>query len=400
MTHSVKSLRDKLLKKWKRYDFHREWLAGTLLFPQRLTLPKITGRELLHRFSELQVELMRLQADLASLNGVRLIERESHFSTMGRQRLPDAVEFETAEALFRFIGAWRQWQNFTSDVALIGTAFPELKPWLEQIIALIDANHGIWPLLLKVCRYFIAHPRPMVYLRQLDIVGIDSKFIESHKKILRILFDQLLAQETIDMNFTTLNSYGFEQRFGLLYEKPLVRFRLLDPLLSKEFGGLSDITTPVEEFSKLNLILDNVVITENKVNFLAFPVLRNSLIIFGLGYGVQRLKQVPWLKDVQIYYWGDIDTNGLAILSQLRVYFPHAQSLLMDEATLLQCREWWGEEPENNVHPAGELAWLHDQELELYKNLKSHAWQPRLRLEQERIPFHLLEQALAERNLK
>lgn len=142
-------------------------------------------------------------------------------------------------------------------------------------------------------------------------------------------------------------------------------------------------------------------ITENKVNFLAFPALRNSLIIFGLGYGVQRLKQVPWLKDVQIYYWGDIDTNGLAILSQLRVYFPHTHSLLMNETTLLQCREWWGEEPENNVHPANELAYLHDEELALYKNLKSHtASATAFASGAGKNPFHLLEQALAERNLK
>lgn len=64
------------------------------------------------------------------------------------------------------------------------------------MVALIDANHGIWqPQLLKVCQYFSAHPRPMVYLRQLDIAGIDSKFIESHKKTLRLLFDQLLIKK-------------------------------------------------------------------------------------------------------------------------------------------------------------------------------------------------------------
>lgn len=83
MTHSVKSVMDKVAKKWKRYDFHRDWLAGTMLFPQAFSLPKITDRDLLHRFSELQTELIRLRADIATINGVQLIEREKSIQHHG-----------------------------------------------------------------------------------------------------------------------------------------------------------------------------------------------------------------------------------------------------------------------------------------------------------------------------
>ncbi len=161
----------------------------------------------------------------------------------------------------------------------------------------------------------------------------------------------------------------------------------MTPDCLQSLAGLSDLSVPIEQFAQLDLLLDRVFITENKTNGLAFPQIKNAIVIFGLGYGVQSLKQVHWLNDCRIYYWGDIDTHGFAILSQLRSYFPKVESLLMDQQTLIECRPLWGEEPENKVHSSDSLAYLSEAELQLYKRLKSAYWQPRIRLEQERVSF-------------
>jgi hypothetical protein len=158
-------------------------------------------------------------------------------------------------------------------------------------------------------------------------------------------------------------------------------------------GGPQSTLQLADELSALDLLVDRVFITENKVNGLAFPEARNALVIFGLGYGVQLLKDVPWLSACQINYWGDIDSHGFAMLSQLRSYFPKARSLLMDESTLLACRPLWGTESAETAHKAEQLPNLHENEQLLYQQLKDH-WQPCLRLEQERIPFNLLEAIL------
>ncbi len=76
---------------------------------------------------------------------------------------------------------------------------------------------------------------------------------------------------------------------------------------------------------------------------------------------------MSWLNTCQIHYWGDIATHGFAMLSQLRGYFSKAQCL-----------------PN-----------LNEQEQALYKNLKQNKYQLCLRLEQERIPFSLLEALVA-----
>ncbi|MBM7456806.1 hypothetical protein HNR62_002708 [Oceanisphaera litoralis] len=389
----LKTIRNKLNKQWHRLSWHRAWLEGTLDFPYQVKLPRPSDKQLLHDFALCQRQLLQLRNELKTVKEVNLVEQEFQFSTMGRQRLPVAIEFASMDALARFLGQLQPWRHFMADSGLIEASFPALAAWLPPAAAIIGKYAGCWPQLLAVCRYLVAHPRPGLYIRQLDITGVDSKFIEAHKPILKTLLDQLLPEAAIDTHFNGLKEHGFEKRYGLNYEQPTVRFRLLDPALAAELGGLTDLTIPLDAFSKLDLLLDRVFITENKVNGLAFPATRNALVIFGLGYGVQILKQVPWLAQCRLHYWGDIDSHGFAMLSQLRSYFPQAQSLLMDSDTLLHCRPLWGVEAK--PHSATQLPHLNESEQQLYQQLKQHHWQPNLRLEQERVPFPLLEEALA-----
>lgn len=390
----IKNIREKLTRQWRRYDFHQRWLMNTLELPLQFTLPRITDRQLMHGFDELQTQVVKLRKACEGLPGIELIDKEYNFASMGRQRIPVALAFQSLESLSKFIGQRANWDNFVSDVALLRCAFPQLEPWLCENITLIEQYHSDWLKLINICRYFINNPRPGLYLRQLDIIGIDSKFIETRKRVVRQLLDELLPQEHINLRYTQLINYGFEERYGLLHEKALVRFRILDPKLAQHFCGVRDITLSVDDFSGLELPIGSVYITENKINFLSLPDVENSIAIFGQGYGVQLLKQVTWLNSVKVFYWGDIDTNGFAILSQLRGYFPHVESLLMDEETIRACRSFWGDEPEKNSHRAELLPFLTENEQQVYQRLKSHYWANFLRIEQERIPFHLLLEAL------
>jgi hypothetical protein len=149
-------------------------------------------------------------------------------------------------------------------------------------------------------------------------------------------------------------------------------------------GGLADITLDAQSFAALDCAAERVFITENEINFLAFPPVDRAIVVFGAGYGWEALAQARWLHRCSIHYWGDIDTHGFAILDQLRHHFPGVRSLLMDRETLLAHRDHWGEEPE----PARrELPRLSTEEAELYDELRSDRLQVRLRLEQERVRF-------------
>lgn len=63
---------------------------------------------------------------------------------------------------------------------------------------------------------------------------------------------------------------------------------------------------------------------------LAFPDHPEAIVIFGFGYAVNLLVDAQCLQGRELYYWGDLDPDGLTILSRLRQYYPQVKSLLMD----------------------------------------------------------------------
>jgi hypothetical protein len=227
-----------------------------------------------------------------------------------------------------------------------------------------------------------------VYIRQLELPCVDTKFIESHKKVLGELLDEVLPAGQINSDARGVS--GFEQRYGFLNKPAQIRFRLLDSALYIQ--GLSDLQIPVTDFAKLTLPVQRIVITENEINGLALPNMPGAMVIFGLGYGLDSLKQADWMADKTIHYWGDLDTHGFAMLDQLRSYFPQTQSLLMDRATLLAHEPLWGEEPKPTRK---QLSRLTDHEQALYEDLCLDRLAPALRLEQERIGFEHVKAALA-----
>jgi hypothetical protein len=99
-----------------------------------------------------------------------------------------------------------------------------------------------------------------------------------------------------------------------------------------------------------------------------------------------------WLTGLDLVYWGDLDTHGFAILNGLRQCFPHARSMLMDRATLLAHQTQWVTEPSP---VASALDLLTPAEQELYRSLVANAFGPAVRLEQERVSFTAVEEALS-----
>ena len=137
--------------------------------------------------------------------------------------------------------------------------------------------------------------------------------------------------------------------------------------------------------------MSKVFITENEINFLAFPNVPEAIALFGSGYGFKNLNGARWLHKKEIYYWGDIDTHGFAILNQLRERLPHVESILMDQHTLLTHRALWGIEVETKT---ALLTRLNSDENELYNQLQKNHWGNQVRLEQERISYKFLRDKL------
>jgi hypothetical protein len=117
-----------------------------------------------------------------------------------------------------------------------------------------------------------------------------------------------------------------------------------------------------------------------------------AIVIFGAGYGWDALAQARWLSGCAVHYWGDIDTHGFAILDELRARFHDVSSLLMDLDTLNTHEAHWGEEPDQVQR---DLFRLTPAELALFDTLRDNRIRKNLRLEQERVRFSWLTEALS-----
>lgn len=374
-----KEFKAQLARLWERGELLREAVTGNGRFPLRLSCKAPGSADITDRFEQVRSWAM----ELANAAPLRVEWQEVRHRVQGLQRLPSGVWIASLEDALAWLGKRRDWERFSGQVTLTRQAHPALLPWLErrplQALELADE----WPRLLAVVDWLERHPRPGIHLRQVDLPGVHSKFIEAHRAVLAELLDLALPAGSIDAGQTGVAR--FAARYGFREKPTRIRFRVLDPSIPALPGpSCPDITLDADSFSRLALDVRRVLITENETNFLALPDAPGAIAVFGSGYGWEALARARWLERCAIHYWGDIDTHGFAILDQLRGHFSHVASFLMDRATLEAHVSFWGRE---DTPWRADLHRLTPTELELYDTLRDNRIREGLRLEQEHVGF-------------
>lgn len=386
---SANDLRAQVQKLWDRGEMLSSFVTGEQLFPRRLVLKIPTSGEMAERFDAVRAWIGKLCA----MNHCRVEMREFKHRVFGANTIPQEAWIDTVEDALAFINKQQDAARFIALIEETRKQQPQLLDWIAKrpLRALELACE--WRRLLEIVAWLQIHPYSGVYLRQVDIPDVHSKFIEAHRRVLAEWLDIVLPPEVIDSTVSGLSQ--FAKRYGFR-EKPVrIRFRILDPdhalfpLLPRNL--VQDITLDADTFALLDSAVTRVFITENEINFLAFPQVKDSLVIFGSGYGFEMFSKAKWLLRCRIHYWGDIDTHGFAILDQLRCKFENVESFLMDRTTLMAFESQWGEEEKQTLR---DLPRLNSHEKALYDDLRDNRIRRNLRLEQERIGFGWVESAL------
>ncbi len=377
----------KLLSNWERGFFYKN---HTSCFPYEYRLPSISSRQMTEEFGSVDAWIRRF-IDNAKFSPF-LRYKEINHRLLGRHNIPVSLFFESPQELATLLGKRTEWDSFIRMTELLKKWDDRLYSWaMSYPIKLLEVTSALDRLLI-LWKWMMEHPRPGIYLRQIDLPGIDTKFTEKHMGLLSQWLDLTLDRRMIDDCYRGVSQ--FEKRYGFVSKPELVRFRLLDPELG--FRGCDDISLPAKQFCELfqageDLPIERVFVIENDICALTLPLAEKSLVIFGRGYYFDHLKACAWLHRVKIWYWGDIDTHGFAILDQFRSHFPHARSFLMDRDTLLEHNTSWVIEPKPFT---GVLHHLDVQETALFQKLVSGEIQRNLRLEQELIRYGRVESAV------
>ena len=189
---------------WDKGKILAELAGGEAVFPRRLTFITPSSGEIAEQFDAVR----RWIQTLSTMPQVRFVERDFRHRLFGNNSLPSEAWIDSAEAAIALLGKRNDAANFRQMLATTASTQPTLLPWLQKRPLRALEHHANWQRLLAVVGWLQAHPRPGIYIRQVDLSDIDSKFIESQRALLGELLGDayrngeiaLKVQPVIDLN--------------------------------------------------------------------------------------------------------------------------------------------------------------------------------------------------------
>ena len=369
----------------------RRWDTGELLTPFATSTPwspwsmGIRGPTTADLAADYAAVQQWLRVWRAPHDAIRIEYKRLGGRTFGANTVPGRAWVDSYEQLWDLLGVASDVAWFTDALRATRERLPRIAEWMLTHPTPTLAHRQVWTALIETAHWIEQNPG-RVYVRQVDVSGVDTKFIDSHKGILTSLLEAQLDSTRIDR---TVNPSDFTGRYRFRRKPGYVRFRHLDP--EPPAHGFTELTVRLDELTSVPHRVDVVYVVENETTYLAFPSRRRSMVIFGGGYAATVLHSLGWLAEHPLVYWGNVDTHGFTILNRVRQRFPHTRSLLMDVKTLLAHEPHWVTEASPSIEALDHLT---SDEAGLYRDLIEGTYGPSVRLEQERIRFSFVHDAL------
>jgi hypothetical protein len=252
-------------------------------------------------------------------NGYRIEFEQRRMRLHGEQRLPVRVWFENADDFLRFIEQTGAFHRLQEDIRGVLAEAPEVEPWIREngrmlIAGLVPGDGRAMGLALRALHH---HPKPNCFAREIALPGISGKFIENNLQLIATILRNIGSSAWSE-------GPDYHSQLGLRTTPRILRLMLLD-------GRREDFGVPHNRFIRPSEV-NNVLVVENLRSFLTLPDCEGTLAVFGEGRASQTLAEIGWLSEVRLFYWGDVDPYGFAILAGLRRDFSGVQSVMMDDA--------------------------------------------------------------------
>lgn len=351
-------------------------------WPYTIALGRPSKRVLVDDIAAIVAYAERLEG-LAAAHGLR-ITYETRIAG-GRQQVPTHLVVPSIDSAASLEGRSAQSLLATARdrAQLLADGFPRLgREALAGIVrATSDYGHLDFELLVQAGSWFGRHDARGLTPRQVPLEGFHAKWLDAAGR--RHLIELLAGKQDL----------------GLVRRPSLVEFRYLDPGWLAAGGRRYDSHT-IGDVSTLPYQPQLVLIVENKDSFLFFEPVPHAICVFGAGRaGPTNVARLPWMAQVpKLFYWGDMDADGLEILDAYRAAGLGVQSILMDMAAFERYERFGTKQATGKrslaSHVAQDVAHLEADERALYELLCSPAHKGNRRIEQERIPLAAAKEAL------
>lgn len=297
---------------------------------------------------------------------------DKRLSVFGIYSVPSRVVIDSPATAARLAGLTREWDRTVSLLDRLATGLAD--DFSRGILAHRATVWAEWSDItadqfIAVIQWLRTHDTSDYYQRELPIMGVDTKWLETHKG----LVSAIVGTPT----FKT---------------KPvMVELKSLDPALPIAVN-LRHLSADIADLTGVPTGFEKVLIVENYVTFIALPDLPRTLAVYGGGFSVtERIGFIG--ADCPAWYWSDLDSAGFAILALIRTRHPQIRSILMDTDTILQHLPFAVEETQATAVNTGMLT---ADEQAAFDILRDRADGSCLRIEQERIGFAWATQKLKE----
>lgn len=256
-----------------------------------------------------------------------VVWKEKKLKQFGVQRYPEKLHFDSMVDVIDFV-------NLGVVYGKLLRFFNCLKLYSDKLPPLLN-KHAKWffdngleqtNLFIQCLDWLVNNNGSDVYIRQIDVEGADTKWIENNRSILTEAV-KLILEENV--------SSSLEELLGLRKPESMIRFRVFGEPLKTFFRGCDDVSLTLSGLKKISEqishLVKKVVVLENEVTGLVFNGVDDGICFFKLGNAVPVLADVPFVSSCEnSLYFGDLDVDGLLILSRYRKKLPQVKSVMMN----------------------------------------------------------------------
>jgi hypothetical protein len=363
-----------LTKEWQNNTILKARLLNQKPFPIRIGLKPPTGQYAIEDIEHYQ----KFVSQWRSYAPQRFIEWDTrNYRMLSQQKVPRFLIIKNVQDLIEFIGAEAvvRSQIWTTNMQPLLAIYPDTYPALVKHLETIESMRESDALLLaKLIGQLTPWMGTGKYLRALPLVGVDTKYVENYQPLIAEILDRVHDN-------TVSNAGGLLEWLGChANPRGWLTIRPLCESVKAKMGGFPILQLSGDVLKQQALPANNILVVENMESGLGLPLLQDTIAVFGGGKNVAWMDAL-WLKSKRVAYWGDIDTWGLSILSDVRSKLPTIVVLMMDQQTLDSHQDRMvGERKSVDNVPE----FLTDSEAQLFSSLKNRD-KLASRLEQERL---------------
>lgn len=393
-------------KYWNNTKTLKGLLGGNKEFPIRISLKPPKGNAVLNDIKHFQefIDSWRSfceQIEYESLK-VKVSWDTVKFRSLSEQKVPTSVAIPDISSIAQMLGSEQErqlidWQNrvaFIFDSLAVELAKRSVHPirsgyerelfseLIGNLEVLSDFSDSDLKLLVKLIPQLHKGMGRGCYLRALPVIFVDTKFIEKNLRVIESVTSAVLDCSVKEIGLLSWLDCRDKPKDWLLV-RPLCK-KTKDSL-----RGLPQLRLSSETLMDFELPAKNILVIENEQSCLSLDNIPDTIAVSGGGKNVSWMK-ASWLTSKRVAYWGDIDSEGLAILSDVRSKLSSIIPLMMDSDTVEVYRDRMVDEPESVTR---EPVALTDRELILFRMLRNGTFGC-TRLEQERLPIDFVYEKL------